>query len=352
MAVPYRKWLQFDEATLECKSLLPGYIQRVWTDKHRNTCRIGKYNPTEWMMNHWWYSIFRPVKGIGFESKLGMDQIIDVRWDTNLIKIANHEPLASVDLTQGFVGNSNRWSPSIVSGKYYDGSSAWDSYPPPQIPGYNPLTIELDADWYSEMLTTYMYSWKAGGGNGVEANRHQDDFFRNGAYFKLDLMAGLSPGNKCTFTLRPMFMDVRYFNPVVNQLLVGGAVRDWVPTTGGIEFKLVGLGFNNNDTELDGEGDSRGGGWDDLVDKIEFWKQQYSAMDFWRDDFDDAVIGSGWSTHKTDANKTIVESGGVLTIGLASATDARWVGATNLAPKLYRSVPSKNTFEAVVKLNM
>ena len=274
MSVPYRKWLQFDEATLECKWLLPGAIQRVWTDKHRNTCRIGKYNPIEWMMNHWWYSIFRPVAGIGFKSLLNMDEIVDVKWDINLIKIANHEPLASVDLTQGFVGNSNPWLASIVSGKYYDGSNAWDSYPPPQIAGYNPTTIELHAQWYSEELTTYMYSWKAGGGNGVEANRYQDDFFRNGAYFKMDLMAGLSPGNKCTFTLRPMVMTVRYFNPVVNKCLVNDAERYWVPTTGGIEFKLVGLGFNNSDAELDGEGDSRPGGWDDLVDVIEFWKQQ------------------------------------------------------------------------------
>ena len=353
MAVPYRRWLQFDMATLlgQFPPSKSGYKQSDWSAKYRNTCRLGRRCPTNINLSAWFYSIFRPIAGTEFESLLGMDQIVDVRWDTNLVTIANTLPITSTDLTQGFVGNSNRWSPPIVSGRYYDGSNAWDSYPPPQIPGYNPLTIEPGAATFSEKLTTYMYSWKAGGGNGVEANRYQDDFFRNGAYFKLDAMAGLPQGDRATFSLIPMFMDVRYFNPVVNQCLVDDVEKYWVPTTGGIEFKLVGLGFNNSNTELDGEGDSRGGGWDDLVDKIEFWKQQYAAMDFWRDDFNDATIGSIWTTHLFDADKYLTEAGGTLTATIKPNIDARWITFVNQAPKLYRTVPSKNTFEVVVKLN-
>lgn len=355
MSVPYRVWIKFNTATLEGFYAGAGTNQADWTDLYRSTCRLGAEAQSVYA-NRYWYSIFRPYADEKFEALVGMNQIVDVQFETILTKIRNELPITSVDLVQGFVDNENAWLYHIVSGKYYNGESAWDAYPPQQHASYNNPTIDISdglKPWMMEHITTYFYSYKTG--VGVEANRYQDDFFRGGAHFRLDnyVPSFPVPGKTGLFSLTPMIMVVRYFNPVVNECYVDGVKRDplWVPTTGGVEFKLIGLGFKNEDSDLDGLGNSNPGGWDDLVDRIEFWKEQYAAMDFWRDDFNDSVIGGGWSTHETDANRTVVESGEVLTVGVAVDTDARWISSLNKAPKLYRDVPAKNTFEAVVKVN-
>lgn len=62
--------------------------------------------------------------------------------------------------------------------------------------------------------------------------------------------------------------------------------------------------------------------------------------DYFLDDFDDEKIGSKWTKKNTDANRTIVESGEVLTISVAAATAARWFWINNEAPTLYQSLIS------------
>jgi len=70
----------------------------------------------------------------------------------------------------------------------------------------------------------------------------------------------------------------------------------------------------------------------------------------YRDYFNDGAIGGEWTTHKTDANRTIVEAGDVVTISIAVNTDGRWTWTNNEAPKLYQTAPSV-PFEAVIILN-
>ena len=70
----------------------------------------------------------------------------------------------------------------------------------------------------------------------------------------------------------------------------------------------------------------------------------------YKDDFDNGAIGGEWTTHKTDANRTIVEAGDVVTISIASNIDARWTWSVNEAPKLYQNVPAV-PFESIIRLN-
>lgn len=59
-----------------------------------------------------------------------------------------------------------------------------------------------------------------------------------------------------------------------------------------------------------------------------------------RDDFDDATIGAEWTTHNLDANKTIVEAGGVMTIAIANNASGDWWATLNDSPKAYMQIPS------------
>lgn len=82
------------------------------------------------------------------------------------------------------------------------------------------------------------------------------------------------------------------------------------------------------------------------------WKERRTEeewYEFYRDDFDDAAIGAGWTKHNDDANRTIVEAGDVLTIHIDGSFDARWISGVNEAPKLYRDVPTL-PFEAIIKM--
>lgn len=72
------------------------------------------------------------------------------------------------------------------------------------------------------------------------------------------------------------------------------------------------------------------------------WKERLTEeawVECFRDDFDDADIAAEWTKHKTDANRTIVEAGGLLTISISPfGTLAHWNHSYNEAPKLYKTV--------------
>jgi len=82
------------------------------------------------------------------------------------------------------------------------------------------------------------------------------------------------------------------------------------------------------------------------------WKERRTEeewYEFYRDDFDDAAIGAEWTAYNTDANRTIVEAGDILTIHIDGSFDARWASSNNKAPKLYQGVPSI-PFEVIIKM--
>lgn len=356
MSIPYRRWLQFNTSTLEAYHYGTKVTKADWTIKYLDTGRIGldRIDTPAQGKYYEWHSIFRPKANLGFESLNGMDQIVSVKFLTEVVNQVNTDGhILTFNVVQGIMNNDNAWAHRWVNGKFYDGTNNWDSYPPGQHAGYNNQTINTKVigvgyPWLLSNLISYMYSYKTGGGNGVEANRYQDDFFKGGAHFKADTLLPSIPnlGQALRIGVIPIYINVKYFNPVVNKLS-----RYWVPTIGGVEVILTGLGFNNDDDELDGEGDSKPGGWNDLVDTIEFWKQSYAKRYYYKDDFNAAVIGDEWATDKVDADKTIVQLDGVLTMGLAVNTDARWISGLNKAPKLYQDVPDTDTFDVIIKIN-
>ncbi len=355
MTVPYKQWLKFDKVTLESYHFGTDILATDWTLKHLDTCRLGldRIDTLAGGRYYEWASIFRPKANLGFESSDGMDQIVDVEFLTDVIKQINTaDHVLAFDLIQGFVNNDNSWAHRWVNGKYYNGSAAWDAYPPGQHAGYNNETIStleigVGFTWLRSSVTSYMYSYKTGGGNGVEANRYQEDFFKGGAYFTIGSLAPSVPnlGQALRLTLDPLLIKVRYFNPVVNEL-----GRYWVPTIGGVEVVLTGLGFNNDNDDLDGGGDSKPGGWDDLVDIIEFWRQQDTLWnEILDDDFYDGVRDPMWTDEPN--NGTILEAGGKLTLSIAGGVNGDW-WQPNIKNAAFATItPTENSLTVVTKLN-
>jgi len=74
--------------------------------------------------------------------------------------------------------------------------------------------------------------------------------------------------------------------------------------------------------------------------------------EYFRDDFDDAIIRPEWTTHGVTADRTIVEAGDVLNIASVNNVDARWwCTITNVAPKIYMPLDIIGPCMITTKLN-
>ena len=74
--------------------------------------------------------------------------------------------------------------------------------------------------------------------------------------------------------------------------------------------------------------------------------------EYFRDDFDDEIIRPEWLTHGLNNDRTIVETGGELTIASANNADARWwCAVSNVAPKLYMPLDVIGPCRITTKLN-
>ena len=57
--------------------------------------------------------------------------------------------------------------------------------------------------------------------------------------------------------------------------------------------------------------------------------------EYWRDDFDDAILRPEWITHGLSADKTLVEGNDIVTFDIMNNADAQWFCANNVGPKMY-----------------
>lgn len=86
------------------------------------------------------------------------------------------------------------------------------------------------------------------------------------------------------------------------------------------------------------------------------WKKYELVVDwyeYFRDDFDDGGFDPDWTMHGLNADRTIVEAGGVITIAAANNPDARWWCTTaNVAPKMYVPLSVVGPCRITTKINL
>ena len=269
MAIPYRIFpLHRQKATLTAYfPTPPGTISTIdeWTDvNYRAGIQLGKFN-TGNLHDHIWYGIVRPWNLTEFKSYASMDKLIKIQTEMLFSVIVNTAEIVSVQILSGILDDDGAWKHRTVSGKYYDGVNQWENYPP-----------WMKGDWDHPVITTahlpksytvWNPPYLAGTGNTV--HNHQDDFWRNGLI--MHITGSPVAGKSISLSCNPQLLKAYFLNPVVNSISVGGEENKyWMPIAGGVEVILTGLGFNNNDTEINYPGATNPNGWKDAVDEIYF----------------------------------------------------------------------------------
>jgi len=87
---------------------------------------------------------------------------------------------------------------------------------------------------------------------------------------------------------------------------------------------------------------------------MEFMQKQQNIgwYEYYRDDFDDALIGPEWTQYGTGSGRTIVEASDVLTLAIAAGTNGNWWCTTNNnAPRIYQELPDFRPIRIEAKLN-
>lgn len=125
----------------------------------------------------------------------------------------------------------------------------------------------------------------------------------------------------------------------LTDLDIAGSIASRDLTLGSVPFIIANSVFGQSNTNFF---------WDNNYKILNVGDYNLGSTDAYVDDFDDSSIGNEWTTHNTDADRTIVETT-LLTIDIAASTDGRWVSSVNEAPKLYQNVPSP-PFEVIIKL--
>jgi len=87
---------------------------------------------------------------------------------------------------------------------------------------------------------------------------------------------------------------------------------------------------------------------------MEFMEKQQNIgwYEYYRDDFDDTILGPEWTPFGENTGRTIVEASDVLTLGITAGTDGTWwCTVANKAPRVYQELPDFRPIRIEAKLN-
>lgn len=269
MTIPYRAYSLYQKATLEAYGTAPYPNPSDWTtDNKRMGITMGEYNTGNAFDWHW-RGIFRPWPEGEFRSEDGMDELMKLETELLFSTIVDEVSMDHCHISMGILDNDNAWAHRTVTGRHYNGVAEWDHHPPHQRGRY--ALPEIVMAQLPKIYTIYNPAYQ-GAGDTCAVNNYQADFFRNGMTTYLTNFDPGAPGAGERFTLscNPFLMKAYFFNPVVNSISVDGEDRFWMLVGGGVEVILTGLGFDNDDAEIESQGVAKPGGWTDAVDEIYF----------------------------------------------------------------------------------
>jgi len=306
MTLPNREWNQFHVRTIERHSAdnAENTASR-WTTNHMEVSKIG--NLTAGAASFWsWKTIVIP-KAVNFELVSGMDEVVDFGVSIS----------ASIDQYSCNPANFDiQWEPldcplpgytwdlDLVSGRFYDGVNQWQGYP-----YYLACNNGDDFDFPASAYPISAMRWiTSSPGGGYDGNDMQENLFQMGLAFYLDLSScgggcadPLGIGEELSGHVEILKLEVNYLNPVVNSLS-----RKWMTPDGGVEVVLMGLAFDQDDTELSSTARSAlnlPANWVSVVDRIDFIGQQ----------------GQGTTTLTSAGGDFIVDSDNQITIPVMPA---------------------------------
>lgn len=271
--IPYREWTAFDIITLEGHETggFNGWIAPGdWTNVYRAYGIIGQHRVT--LTDRWiWYSVMKPSAN-SFELIAGADMPANYRLDFRVTKESwEAQPCTIANVEMMTMWNAgNAWLPGTATGRYIDGLAIdWDNYPINE--GYGFANLEecrptndppLNRP-YCDVLRTDVVGDPTPAPFLIECEVPSNfaaleactaaaiaELFQNGIQVKIDAFknggwCNLSNGEKITLNVFPERLKVKYFNPVVNSFS-----RYRIPTAGGVDLVINGMGFANDFDEI------------------------------------------------------------------------------------------------------
>lgn len=264
--IPYKEWRDFHIVTLEGHECCVGHAGWLtvndWTNVYRDYGIVGQHYVGDW--DQWkWNTILRPsasnfrlIDGADIPVNYRFDfKITENSWEVQDCDIANVEVLTMYNLLAG-----NIWLSDRATGKWMDGIAIeWDNYPVNEGHAFGDildacvivipvLRTEVVGDPTPPPLLIESEVPSTNGAQACDADIAAE-LFNNGILVKIDSFANggcfWDAGNKVILNVFPERLKVKYFNPVVNSFS-----RYRIPTAGGVDLVMNGIGFANDFDEI------------------------------------------------------------------------------------------------------
>jgi len=342
MAVPYREFTQADDEI----ELLAAHC----TDPDDNS-----YN----LYTDWEDANDAPALKIGGKKNASGYELwcLNIRPDGDLVSGADVGCFAKITATMTLELNnpslltfrSTRgicntvWHPTLVTGRYYDGSNIWATYPiyankEYEVNVYGDTDVTVSA--LPKTLTVYCPACEAGAGKVFfggdptgSGYQYDDDLFDRGFWFRLSnyvnsggdhFITSWSAGQEFSLYLTVFVARVYYFNPVVSAVSLTE-----LSAAGGETIVLTGLGFDNADADIEEGSTVSHGAWVDDVYEIDFEGQE----------------GQGTTTIKSADSDFTIDSNAQITL----TTPALSEGTYHMVLYKNRTAGGRHETERIVK---
>lgn len=264
MTLPHRIWNRFYHRTLEAIYDGAPDSHSEWTTVHYPYAKVGNGMRSASPTRLQYLALILPSDDDGFGLFDGANAAMKARLLFNVMieEDTSAPQVIDVDIIHNIMSDltaPTTWDRTLVTGRQYDGVNNWIGTPPTMQSnlGYyqNPLTADLPYGYESVFKASSFFTW-------------QEQFFREGMCLFLGNYNPAAPdaaGEYYYYNIIAQRLIVNYFNPIVNSITPAYS-RDG-DLAGLI---LSGLGFDNNDAEIDEGGPAVPGGWNDEVDFVHF----------------------------------------------------------------------------------
>ena len=276
MTMPWRRFSFFERCGLYGYDTTPVGVpfdnQSDWNSARLTEIKIGdgKYPGAPHNYKKWNVAL-RPTDPT-YKDQTSLEHAANIKFGMSVSgPSVNTAGVGSFYLKSGFL--VDEWIDTKATGQTYDGVTSWSDYPPNQNCGggfsgmtYSDQIVILDCP---KDYAVTLGAWSTFFSYFPIPSR-KDDWYRSGVWFEAESydigsITADWPNGEFYFNMELNDCVVKYFDPIVNSIS-----SLFMPSAGGVEIVLTGLGFNNSDADIEEGGDHPAFAWEDDVSRIHF----------------------------------------------------------------------------------
>jgi hypothetical protein len=275
MTIPYREWIQFQHISCNYQSLDNSEDRIHWQAGRYEYGRCGLGQSAGGIFTGW-KTLMRPIHDFGVDAvnlNLLIDYEIDVLCVLNsLAGWPANTHCHTLFAAQRYPASPAVWDSALADGIFYDGVNYWCDLLSVPFEAINSCQTNGQWDKPYNPVTFRIYGCRYKAAPGADTWLNKWEFENEGLCLEFVNYTGVLPpaGDELFFNIQAKRLRFYYLNPVCNSLS-----RYSMPSAGGVEVKLYGLGFHNGNAELDDNtynplNEHPAAGWNDEVYHIRF----------------------------------------------------------------------------------